>query len=119
MDRLTRVRLNWLMDNEPERILELYHNGRMLDLEDQVSRDLQQADQYIKEAVKKGMSEPQAEDRAVELLLAPADGPEFNDNPPRPVPQPTRQEIIDRLEALEEGFDRQGTAKVINLRPRS
>ena len=96
MDRLGQTRLNWLMDNEPERVLELYHNGRMLDLESQLASDLQQADQYIKDRVKEGMSELEAEDWAVELILAPKDGPEFSDNPPEPLSCCPRRFVLRR-----------------------
>lgn len=107
------------MDNYPEGIVESYRSGKILDIEDQLARDIQRADQYIKDQVKEGMSELEAEDRAVELILAPSDGPEFSDNPPQRVQEPLRSEIIDRVEALEEGFRRQEKNKVVNLRPKS
>jgi len=105
----------WLMDNEPERMLELYQSGKILEIEDQLARDIQQADRYIKERVKQGMSELEAEDRAVELILAPSGGPEQSDNPPKPIPAQLKEQIIDRVEALEEGFRRQEANKVVPL----
>jgi hypothetical protein len=41
----------------------------------------------MKDRVKEGMSELEAEDRAVELILAPRDGQVDSENPPKPVPQ--------------------------------
>jgi len=52
--------------------------------------------------VKEGASELEAEDRAVELILAPSEGPAYSENPPKPIPPELRQQISDRLEALEE-----------------
>jgi hypothetical protein len=95
------------MNNQPEWVLELYRNHKMAELEDALSRDLERADQYIHSLVAQGIPELQAEDRAVELLLAPADGPEFSDNPPTPVPPELQEEISDRLEEFEDESNRQ------------
>src|SRR5262245_36129581 len=110
------------MEYEPERVLELYQNGRMLDLEDQLARDLHQADQYIKSLVAQGASRLEAEDRAVELILAPQNpqDPQYPD-PEKPplIPPSLRREISDKLEAVEEGISRAWPAKVSPLRPKS
>ena len=73
--------------------------------------------------MKQGLSQPEAEDRAVELILAPADGREFSDNPPNPVPNELRDQIEERLEliedALNKALDRMEKNKVVRLRPKS
>jgi hypothetical protein len=108
------------MDNEPEWVLALYRNHKMLDLEHALARDIQQADQYMKDRVKEGMSELEAEDRAVELIPAPKDGPADSENPPKPFPPKLRQEVIDRIEALEEVFAQEVRGnKVVNLPPKN
>jgi hypothetical protein len=40
VDRLGQTRLNWYMDNEPEWVLALYRNHKMLDLEHALARDI-------------------------------------------------------------------------------
>jgi hypothetical protein len=111
--------MKWYMENEPEMVLELYRNHKMMDLEDLLAKDTRAADEYIKSLVSQGMSELAAEDRAVELILAPRDGPADSENPPKPVPPDLQEKIIDRLDALEEALARSEGKKVVNLPPRS
>jgi hypothetical protein len=94
------------MYNEPERVLELYRNRKMLDLEDQLARDIQQADEYIKSLVAQGMRPLEAEERAMELVVAPRGGPADSENPLTSVPEDLQEKIIDRIEALEEVFQK-------------
>ena len=84
MDTLGRTRLLYLMEHEPQRMLELYQSGQIMEIEHQLAEDMQRAVQYMKERVREGMSELEAEDRAVELILAPSDSEEFHDHPPQP-----------------------------------
>jgi hypothetical protein len=107
------------MYNEPEWVMEVYRNHKMMDLEDQLARDCQQAEEYMKSLEEQGMSPLEAEDRAVELILAPRGGPADSENPPTPVPDDLQEKIIDRIEALEEVFRKSQGKKVVNLPPRS
>jgi hypothetical protein len=107
------------MDNEPEWVLELYRNHKMVDLEYALASDMKQAVEYMESLVKQGMSELEAEERAVEFILAPKDGPADSENPPKQFPPELRQKVIDRIEAIEEVYARSEGKKVVNLPPKS
>jgi hypothetical protein len=48
-----------------------------------------------------GRSKAEAIEIASEVILTPADGPAFQDNPPRPLPYKKREQIYRKLEARE------------------
>lgn len=99
MRRLFKVRVLWMMDNQPGVVKELLEKGDLGELERQVDNKIYQAHQYKTRLQKadQGLSDPEAEDEAVRAVLAPAR--EWGQNPPiHPLSDQDRERVLKRLE---------------------
>jgi hypothetical protein len=104
LDSLSNAYLQWMFDNQPEYVLEFLNKNRIAEL-DHLLNNAAPGWKFYHQRKAEGMSHAEALDLALEALI-PKDGPEFSENPPKPIPPNLRLEISDRLEALEEGFAR-------------
>ncbi len=99
LDLLTKARLEWLLDNEPELVSNLLQANNLTKLEEMLEAKVVEAVRYAEVLQDHGRSNQEALDLASELILTPADGRDMSDNPPKPLPNPVRKEIYRRLEA--------------------
>jgi hypothetical protein len=84
LDALSRARLKWMFDNEPERVKELMDKKRLPELERSLDGVVIPAMRLKNSLMERGMSNPEAEQAALEFLI-PTNGPEFGDDPPTPL----------------------------------
>jgi len=99
MRRLFKVRVLWMMDNEPGVVKELLEKGDLGELERQVDNKIYYAHQYKTRLQKAdpGLSDPEAEDESVRAILAPAR--EWGqEEPPNPLSDQDRNRVLNRLE---------------------
>jgi len=80
MNHLFRVRVQWMLDNEPGLVKELLEKGNLGELEMLVNNQIYQAHQYQEKLVREGLSQPEAQDESVRTVLAPAR--EWREEPP-------------------------------------
>lgn len=76
--------LDWMLENHPERVKELYETGKL-----KAYLDRKAALAWKKESVllAKGKNPEEAREVVSHDLLSPPDGPAFRDNPPETLPE--------------------------------
>jgi len=103
---LSRARLQWFMDNQPEWVKELLVKKQLPVLERSIQESVSSALERLESLEAGGMSNPQAYDMVLEALT-PADGPAFSEDPPKPLSPEDQKKILDTLEQRAEFRDRQ------------
>lgn len=105
-DSLSKARLQWMFDNEPEYVKELLDKKQLPKLERSILDAVIPAINLENQLRAKGKSFPEAREAALEALI-PKDGPEFSDDPPKPLSLKDQRKVLDILEQREEFRDRQ------------
>ncbi len=103
MSRLFRVRVQRMLDNEPELVKELLDKGDFEELERLVDNQTYQAHLYEKKLLERGWSQPEAQEESVRAVLAPAR--EWGEEAPQPLSDQDQARVwkgLDRLEEIEE-----------------
>ena len=106
LDSLTIARLEWMFENQPEFVKELLESGQIAKLEEVLNARVVDAIRYAHKMQAQGRPEREAIEIASEVMLTPADGPAFSDNPPKPLPQKLRQKVYRKLEEREAAEER-------------
>lgn len=88
--RYWQERLDWMLENYPERVKQLYQSGK---LKAYLDRKAAVAYKMICNLLDKGKSWEEADEVASQYILSPPDGPAFRDNPPEPLPEKLEKEI--------------------------
>ena len=94
-----------MFDNEPEYVKEFLDSNRIGELDQILINQLASALRFIDIVMKSGRSRYEAEDIAIEVLLAPADGRAFSDNPPEPLSLDDQEKVYRKLERRQEILD--------------
>jgi len=98
------IHLEWMFENQPQLVRDLHASNK---LEPHLDRKYQQALALVDKLKKQGQSEEEAFQNASDLILAPSDGPEFSENPPKPLSyedqEKVRKKLDLRAEARESG----------------
>jgi hypothetical protein len=105
LDSLSNAYLQWMFDNQPEYVKEFLDQDRIGELDQILINQLASALRFIDILMKSGRSRYEAEDIAIEVLLAPADGRAFSDNPPEPLSLDDQEKIYRKLERRQEILD--------------
>lgn len=97
LDSRQRVHLEWMFENQPELVRQLHREKK---LRAHLEAKHQQALRLVDELKRDGnLSEEDAFEAAVGLVLAPSDGPANEEDPaPQPVPRKEQQGIYRSLE---------------------
>jgi hypothetical protein len=69
LDALSRARLNWMFDNEPDIVKELLDKKRLAELERSLNGVVIPAMELKNKLMEKGMSNEEAEQKALEFLI--------------------------------------------------
>jgi len=104
-DDLCRARLQWYFDNEPEWVKELLDQKKLVVLDKSIQSSVLAAVIRLESLQKGGMSYAEAHELVLEGLI-PKDGPEFSDNPPKPLSYEDQNKVLDILERREELRDK-------------
>src|SRR3990167_9360194 len=99
LDPLTKARLEWLMDNEPELILNLARSNDLSQLEVILEAKVVEAVRYAEKLQAEGWERQEALDQSSQLILTPPDGRDISDNPPKPMSEDQRKAVYRRLQA--------------------
>jgi len=106
LDSLSNAYLQWMFDNQPEYVKEFLDQNRIADLDQVLLKSAGPAWKFYDQRVKEGKSHAEALDLALEALI-PKDGPEFSENPPKPLSyedqEKVRKKLDLRAEARESG----------------
>jgi hypothetical protein len=105
LDDLTRARLKWMFDNQPDVVKELLDKKRLPELEKSLDRVVIPAMKLKNDLLARGMCEPDAELQALEFLI-PSNGPEFSDDPPTPLSLEDQIKVTNLLDDREEARQR-------------
>ena len=90
-DSRWRVHLEWMDENQPDFVRELSQHGK---LRAHLDEKEQHALRYVSQLkTSRGMTDREAFEIAMAMLLAPADGPAMGDEPPEPVPWQEQETI--------------------------
>lgn len=96
LDSRTRIHLEWMFENQPELVRTLLKNRQLRPHLDQKE---QQALRLVEKFKRdRGLSEEESFQDAAALVLAPADGPAFGDDPPEPLPLKEQEAVYRSLE---------------------
>jgi hypothetical protein len=97
LDSRQRVHLEWMFENQPQLLRALHHQNQLRQHLDQKHQQALRLVDRLKE--ERGLSEDEAFEVAINSVLAPPDGPAFQDNPPSPLPLKEQQAVYQSLEA--------------------
>jgi hypothetical protein len=118
LDSLSKARLLWMFDNQPEYTKEFLDQGRIPDLHQELLKVTKPAWELKEKLEKAGKSYAEALDLALESVIL-SDGPEFSDNPPTPLPDKIQEQILRRLEIHDERQEREFEAEQKRRNPRT
>lgn len=89
--------LDWMLENHPERVQELYQTGK---LKAYLDRKAALGWKKICELTNQGKTMDEAWEVASQYILSPPDGPAAQDNPPEALPEKLEAEILKWAENL-------------------
>jgi hypothetical protein len=104
LDSLSKARLQWMFDNQPEYVKEFLDQDRIADLDQVFLQSVGPAWKFYHRRVAEGKSHAEALDLAMEALI-PKDGPEFSENPPEPLSLDDQEKVYRKLERRQEILD--------------
>ena len=99
LDSLSNAYLQWMFDNQPEYVKEFLDQNRIADLDQVLLKSAGPAWKFYDQRVKEGKSHAEALDLALEALI-PKDGPEFSENPPKPLSDEDQEQVRRKLDNL-------------------
>jgi hypothetical protein len=97
LDSLSNAYLQWMFDNQPEYVLEFLNQDRIADLDQVLLKSAGPAWKFYHRRVAEGKSHAEALDLAMEALI-PKDGPEFSENPPKPLSYEDQEKVRKKLD---------------------
>jgi hypothetical protein len=97
LDSLSNAYLQWMFDNQPEYVKEFLDQDRIADLDQVLLKSAGPAWKFYHRRVAEGKSHAEALDLALEALI-PKDGPEFSDNPPKPLSYEEQEKVKKKLD---------------------
>jgi hypothetical protein len=105
LDSLSRARLMWMFDNQPTVVKEFLQKNQIRGLDQLLMTYAKTGWDLFHSLREKGKGYEEAYEQAFNAVI-PKDGPEFSENPPKPLSQKDQEEAWRRLDLLEQARER-------------
>jgi hypothetical protein len=105
LDSLSRARLMWMFDNQPTVVKEFLQKNQIRELDQLLMTYAKTGWDLFHNLQEKGKTYEEAYEQAFDAVI-PKDGPEFSENPPRPLSLKDQEEAWRRLDLLEQARER-------------
>jgi len=96
-DPFWQMRLDWELENYPQRTLDLFNRGKLMEYLD---KKVALANVRVNLMVRRGINQDVANEVIQNDLITPPNGPAMKDNPPEPLPKKDQMRIWEWVEGL-------------------